>query len=216
MDNHFNPAVTVQCVARAHRFGQVMPVHCYRLAIEGTLETKVYARSENKSSVASGVIDGAYHTQKFTKAELDDLCRLDCWAQCCKCGKVRLLPAGEYLWSPSKFCGCSHPDTPSFFLFLFTDQDPPDDEEWWYCKMNKDSAYNSCKVPEQLKPRAVKSDTTDDPILKHLLGVVNARTRKTPIVRDYASVQQSSGGGGDKRAGEFDVQDQSATKRVCL
>lgn len=94
MDNHFNPAISTQCVARAHRYGQDKPVHCYRLAIEGTLETKVYARSVNKTGVASGVIDGEYISQAYTKAELDDWTKIDIWATCFECSKKRrLLPS---------------------------------------------------------------------------------------------------------------------------
>lgn len=95
MDNHFNPSVSSQCVARAHRYGQDKPVHCYRLAIFGTLESKVYNRVVNKTSVASGVIDGNHISQNYTKAELNDLLRVDCWATCDKCGKSRRLDPSE-------------------------------------------------------------------------------------------------------------------------
>ena len=95
MDNHFNPTVSEQCVSRAHRYGQEKPVHCYRLAIEGTLETKVYKRSMNKSGVASGVIDGEYISQSYTSEELDDLCKIDCWATCSNCEKKRLIPTSK-------------------------------------------------------------------------------------------------------------------------
>jgi hypothetical protein len=95
MDNHFNPTVSSQCVSRAHRYGQDKPVHCYRLAIEGTLESKVYARSENKSSVASGVIDGEYKAQNYTKAETEDLTRIDTLLTCAVCQKKRRLPPGK-------------------------------------------------------------------------------------------------------------------------
>eukprot|EP00977_Amphora_coffeiformis_P020487 scaffold8306_cov171-Amphora_coffeaeformis.AAC.4 len=96
MDNHFNPSVSTQCVARAHRYGQTKPVHCYRLAIEGTLEAKVYARAVNKSSVASGVVDGEYLSQEYTKADLENLTKIDCWATCSECQKKRLLPPGKF------------------------------------------------------------------------------------------------------------------------
>lgn len=95
MDNHFNPTVASQCVARAYRYGQGKPVHCYRLAIAGTLEAKVYARSENKSGVACGVVDGEYVAQIYTKAELEDLTRIDMWVACTSCKKWRRLPDGR-------------------------------------------------------------------------------------------------------------------------
>jgi len=96
MDNHFNPSVSTQCVARAHRYGQTKPVHCYRLAIEGTLDAKVYARAVNKSSVASGVVDGEYLSQEYTKADLENLTKIHCWATCSECQKKRLLPPGKF------------------------------------------------------------------------------------------------------------------------
>lgn len=95
MDNHFNPSVSFQCVARAHRYGQEKPVHCYRLAINGTLETKVYKRSVNKSGVASGVIDGDFVDNCFTKAELENLSEdFASWALCEDCEKWRKLLPG--------------------------------------------------------------------------------------------------------------------------
>ena len=50
----------------------------------------------NKTSVASGVIDGNHISQNYTKAELEDLSRIDIWATCDDCGKSRRL-------DPSKF-----------------------------------------------------------------------------------------------------------------
>ena len=73
IDNHFNPTVSEQCISRAHRLGQEKDVHIYRFGIEGTLETKVYARAVNKSGVASGVIDGECVKPSFTKEQLNDL-----------------------------------------------------------------------------------------------------------------------------------------------
>ena len=96
MDNHFNPTVTAQCIARAHRMGQENPVHCYRLAIEGTLETKVYARGVNKTSIASAIIDGQDISVSFTKEQLDDLYKVDSWATCSECKKKRRLPEGRF------------------------------------------------------------------------------------------------------------------------
>lgn len=96
MDNHFNPSVSDQCVARAHRYGQNKPVHCYRLAIAGTIESKVSARAMNKGGVASGVIDGNYMPSSYTKSELADLSKIDIWAECCECGKFLRLPKSRF------------------------------------------------------------------------------------------------------------------------
>ena len=92
LDNHFNPTVSDKCISRAHRFGQQKQVFCYRLAIIGTLEAKVYARSTNKASVASCVVDGEYTTQTFTKDQLKDLNASECWYECIDCKKSRRIP----------------------------------------------------------------------------------------------------------------------------
>ena len=195
MDNHFNPAVSNQCIARAHRYGQDKPVHCYRLAIEGTLETKVYKRSANKSGVASGVVDGEYISQSYKKEELDDLKRIDCWATCSVCDKRRLLPSGALI------CVLYRMLLPLLlliltFAFALTDQDPPDEYERWCCDKNKDQAHNSCNAPEQKILSEAFVVKSEDPILEHIHKVVNKRTRKSAIVRGCVPVASSSGRSG--------------------
>ena len=166
MDNHFNPSVSDQCISRAHRYGQVKPVRCFRLAIEGTTEEKVYNRSVNKKGVAMQVIDGKFSEKLFAAAELDDLQESNITATCDKCQKKRLLP-------PS--------------------QDPPAEDEPWYCHMNSDPSYNNCRAPEQgnLKKhaRAAANQVITDPMLQHLIGIINPQTRKSEIVTDFFPVE---------------------------
>jgi len=164
MDNHFNPTVSDQCVARAHRYGQTKPVRCFRLAIEGSVEDKIYKRSENKAAVASRVIDGLNSELLFSAEELDDLQTNDVYAVCAKCGKKRWLQDG---------------------------QDPPEEEDYWECIGNRDPAYNRCETPEEKKamsPRLVPTTETD-PILRHLSGLINKATRLTPLVVRYFPVE---------------------------
>jgi CW-type Zinc Finger len=167
MDNHFNPTVASQCIARAHRMGQENPVYVYRLAIEGTMETKVYARGRNKTSVACAVIDGENIEASFTKDQLDDLYKVDCWATCCKCHQKRRLEGA----------------------------DPPDEDGNWCCEDNPDPDYNSCSKPlENNAPQSVEAfQNTNDAILGHLLTVVNKKTRMTALVTGCASVQGAEG-----------------------
>ena len=94
LDNHFNPTIAEQCIARAHRYGQTKAVHCYRLAIEGTIESKVYARASNKTSVALRVLDDICTSQSYSTKELADLQQIDFTVKCSKCGKTRFLPEG--------------------------------------------------------------------------------------------------------------------------
>lgn len=163
MDNHFNPTVSDQCVARTHRYGQTKQVRCFRLAIEGTVEEKIYKRSENKSAVASRVLDGVDSELHFSAYELNDLQRNDIIVRCTKCDKKRLLPEGLVLLGI-------------------------DDDDSWECKNNLDPKHNHCDIPEEDKLRPQTRDqeeqraTEKDPILRHLLGVINKVTRKTPIV----------------------------------
>ena len=73
LDNHFNPTVSNQCISRAHRYGQDKPVRVFRLAIQNSLESKIYKRSVNKTGVAMRVLDGIYNESSFTSEELNDL-----------------------------------------------------------------------------------------------------------------------------------------------
>mmetsp|Transcript_37604 Transcript_37604/g.78030 ORF Transcript_37604/g.78030 Transcript_37604/m.78030 type:complete len:373 (+) Transcript_37604:1535-2653(+) len=162
MDNHFNPSVSDQCVARAHRFGQQKQVYCYRLAIEGTLETKVYARGVNKSGVASGVVEGVPLEQCFDRSELENLEKTDYKVTCCLCGKKRLLDP---------------------------DKDPPEDDEEWECTQIGDSY--TCSVLADDTNSSCNRTGIQDVILEHLVGVVNHRTRKSPLVVAWSPVHNS-------------------------
>ena len=163
MDNHFNQTVAEQCIARAYRYGQTKRVRVYRLAIEGTVEDKIYKRSENKAAVATRVIDGLDTEFVFSTEELNDLQKSDVYAVCRECDKRR---------------------------WLLDDQDPPAEGEHWKCTDNRDPAHNRCEIPEERKgsgSRPVPSSAMD-PILLHLSSVVNVQTRKTPLVTLCLSV----------------------------
>jgi len=168
LDNHFNPTVSDQCVARAYRYGQTKPVRCFRLAIEGSVEAKIYKRSENKAAVASRVIDGLDCELLFCSDELDDLQRNDIYAVCTQCGKARLLQDG---------------------------QESPGEDDSWECKDNLDPKHNRCDTPEekkvlQLRDQEEQQAVEKDPILLHLSGVINRGTRrKSPIVTRYFPVE---------------------------
>jgi len=171
LDNHFNPTVSSQCISRAHRYGQKKDVRVFRLAIEDSIEAKVYARSVNKSGVAMRVLDGIFTEGVFSAKELDDLLRNDTILICDDCCKRRLL---------------------------LDSQDPPDDDNaHWNCKMNEDTRFNSCTIPEAeevqraKKREAMQQENENDPILKHLRCVINKATRKTAIVTDYFPIEVS-------------------------
>ena len=165
MDNHFNPTVSNQCISRAHRLGQKKPVYCFRLAIEDTMETTIYARSVTKGGVAIQVVDGKFSDMPFKAAELNDLQRLETIEICDQCGKKRRL---------------------------INQQDPPSENCKWSCLLNNDTRYNKCSIPEEAglkKPRRGPLPVCDNPILKHAMGVINKNTRWTALVMDYLPVQ---------------------------
>jgi CW-type Zinc Finger len=163
-DNHFNPSISDQCISRAHRLGQGKHVHCYRLAIQGSVESKVYFRSVNKSGVSKQVVDGQFSEKRFSTEELEDLRNNSTLLICQKCLKTRLLP-------PS--------------------QEPPDEDTEWSCEMNQDLLHNSCDIPEaKFKHHGrIQSRAAEDPILRHLLNVVNKATMWKEIVADHLSVE---------------------------
>ena len=157
MDNHFNPSISDQCISRAHRLGQEKPVYCFRLAIKGTMEAKIYARSVNKSGVAMQVVDGKFSERLFSADQLNDLKESNITVTCDNCGKSRWLPPL---------------------------QEPPEDDQDWVCSKNQDPRYNSCDIPEQ--PELRKRDKEqkyieNNAILKHVRGVVNRATKKCEI-----------------------------------
>jgi DNA repair and recombination protein RAD54B len=97
LDNHFNPSVSSQCISRAWRRGQDKPVYAYRFAIEGTLETKIYKRSENKTVVSFGVVDGKDARRNFTQDECDHINKMECWVTCDDCSEKHLLEKSTYM-----------------------------------------------------------------------------------------------------------------------
>lgn len=165
MDNHFNPSVSNQCISRAHRLGQKKPVYCFRLAMENTLETKIYARSVNKEGVAMQVLDGKFSAMLFKKDELNDLQGSNNIMVCDVCKKRRLV-----------------------------DQLPSSEDGEWRCEMNSDKIFNSCKIPMQPgleKKRRGPKKILNNPILKHVTEVINTKTRRTALVLDYIPVQMT-------------------------
>ena len=100
--------------------------------MEGTIESKAYARSENKDGVARTLLDGMYAEGKFTRDQLEDLYQNVVCVECEKCGKSRILPPGVF---------------------------PPEDDEQWECRMNFDQAHNSCDIAEETGYDTVKNLT---------------------------------------------------------
>lgn len=168
MDNHFNPSVSTQCLARAHRLGQRKPVYCFRLAMENTMEEKIYNRSVTKEGVALQVLDGKFSEMLFKAEEMENLTKSDTIVTCDKkgCGKKRRL----------------------------MNQDPPPEDDEWFCCMNKDTRFNGCKIPMEPnleKTRRGPMPIRNNPILEYLVGVVHKKTRRTALVLDYLPVKIS-------------------------
>ena len=168
LDNHFNPAVSSQCVSRAHRYGQKEPVSVFRLAIRDSVESKVYKRSVNKTGVASTVLDGIHFDGSFSTHELDDLQNNDIIVTCDECGKRRVLPVK---------------------------QDVPDAD--FACSMNTDPLYNSCGVKEDPKLQQLPFDceldinNRDNVLLQHLRQVVNSATMRKRLVAGFCPVEEN-------------------------
>jgi superfamily II DNA or RNA helicase len=73
-DPWWNPAVEQQAIDRTHRIGQQKPVTAYRLVTTGTVEEKIRALAERKSSLSKNVIkaDGAL-AKALTREDLEML-----------------------------------------------------------------------------------------------------------------------------------------------
>ncbi len=73
-DPWWNPAVEQQAIDRTHRIGQMKPVTAYRLVTTGTVEEKIRALAERKSSLSKNVIkaDGAL-AKALTREDLEML-----------------------------------------------------------------------------------------------------------------------------------------------
>jgi hypothetical protein len=131
--------------------------------MDGTMETKIYARSVNKEGVSMQVVDGKFSERLFKKEELNDLQESNIIMTCKDCGKRRILH-----------------------------QDPPPENVEWTCSMNSDPKFNECKdvmEPKLEKVRRGPMSIYGNPILKHVVGVVNIKTRKTALVLDYLPVR---------------------------
>ncbi|GBE60576.1 SWI2 SNF2 ISWI-like protein [Babesia ovata] len=63
-DSDWNPQVDLQAIDRAHRIGQMKPVHVYRLVHEYTIEEKVIERATIKLQLDSAVIQSGRLGQK--------------------------------------------------------------------------------------------------------------------------------------------------------
>jgi SNF2 family DNA or RNA helicase len=57
-DPWWNPAAENQATDRAHRIGQEKPVFVYKMIAKGTVEEKIQRLQQDKSALASGVLDG--------------------------------------------------------------------------------------------------------------------------------------------------------------
>lgn len=63
-DSDWNPQVDLQAIDRAHRIGQLKPVHVYRLVHEYTIEEKIIERATLKLQLDSAVIQHGRLAQK--------------------------------------------------------------------------------------------------------------------------------------------------------
>ncbi len=77
-DPWWNPAVEDQATDRAHRIGQKKVVSVYRLVAAGTIEEKILQLKQKKKDLVSSVLsEDASGAKKLTKADLDDLFRVE-------------------------------------------------------------------------------------------------------------------------------------------
>ena len=116
-----------------------------------------------KDGVAIQVVDGKFSEMLF-KAEEMDLEEVNTIMICHDCGKERRL----------------------------IDQEPPSGSCKWVCSMNTDMRFNKCTIPQERKlwkQRMGPMPVLNNPILKHVVGVVNTKTRRTALVLDYLPVQ---------------------------
>ena len=63
LDVSWNPATDQQASGRCYRYGQLKPVHVYRLVAAGTFEEAVYRRQICKQGLAKALLDKAEATQ---------------------------------------------------------------------------------------------------------------------------------------------------------
>jgi transcriptional regulator ATRX len=74
-DASWNPATDTQAVFRSYRYGQMRPVHVYRLIAQG-FEQCLYCQQVVKPQLAGRVLDEQSHVSGFSHDELKDLWRL--------------------------------------------------------------------------------------------------------------------------------------------
>lgn len=70
IDPWWNPAAEMQAISRAHRIGQEKKVFVYRFISENSIEEKIQALQEKKSSLAEEFIRGTDPLAGFTRDEL--------------------------------------------------------------------------------------------------------------------------------------------------
>lgn len=68
LDMDFNPQVTAQAEARAHRIGQTKPVTVYKICTRGTVESQMMHRIGKKLYLASKIMDCSTNT---TSSDMD-------------------------------------------------------------------------------------------------------------------------------------------------
>jgi SNF2 family DNA or RNA helicase len=77
-DPWWNPAVEEQATDRAHRIGQKKVVSVYRLVAAGTIEEKILQLKQKKKDLVAAVLgEDAGGAKKLTKADLDELFRVE-------------------------------------------------------------------------------------------------------------------------------------------
>ncbi|KAI9851934.1 MAG: hypothetical protein M1838_002372 [Thelocarpon superellum] len=72
MDQDWNPQITLQAEARAHRIGQTQPVTVYKLCTQGTVEEQMMGRIQKKLYLSAKVTESMrnIHTSSARKAKI--------------------------------------------------------------------------------------------------------------------------------------------------
>ncbi|KAG8527568.1 uncharacterized protein KY384_007721 [Bacidia gigantensis] len=75
LDQDFNPQITLQAEARAHRIGQTKPVTVYKLCTQGTVEEQMLGRIQKKLYLSTKVMESMrnIHTTWKTDGGFDEL-----------------------------------------------------------------------------------------------------------------------------------------------
>lgn len=66
MDEHWNPQVTLQAEARAHRIGQTKPVTVYKLCTQGTVEEQMLGRIRKKLYLSLKIVESMENKYSFS------------------------------------------------------------------------------------------------------------------------------------------------------